>query len=469
MIGVITKGSCFSGCVEYVLALKEENKEARLLYSEGLLTDTPKDIVDGFECQRHLNSRVQHWCGHISLSYSPEDSARLSDEAMVKLALEYMEKMGIKNTQFIIARHLDKEHPHCHIVYNRVDNNGKCVSDSYEYYRSNAICKELKKKYGLTFGENKDKVKVDRLKGRSKTRQEIYLAIQAAKRTAKDWTSFQRELAQKGISVRKKFRRGTTEVEGLSYIKDGQKFKASQVDRDGKCSYKVICNALDRNKNSQAQPSASAPRPMQQQPKQTPSTAVKIIEAGADIAESLGNAVGGLFQVGPAYDQDEEAFIREMNRRKKEKKRQKFVTLNEEKMKTDFENSPENFLQNIAEDLSAINGTCTEIKESQLSCATFIWQEARIEQARISDIKYHYILMHGGVNSEGLDSIQSWFRDPERVKQIEDEVKAYEDRVQVIALALAKQETARALDQKQRLEEKINELNSKTNPKSNRK
>lgn len=320
MIGGITKGSCFSGCVEYVLALKEENKEARLLYSEGLLTDSPKDIVDGFECQRHLNSRVQHWCGHISLSYSPEDSARLSDEAMVKLALEYMEKMGIKDTQFIIARHLDKEHPHCHIVYNRVDNDGKCVSDSYEYYRSNAICKELKKKYGLTFGENKDKVKVDRLKGRSKTRQEVYLAVQAAKRKAKDWTSFQSELAQKGISVRKKFRRGTTDVEGLSFIKNGQKFKASQIDRDGRCSYAIISKALERNKNRQSQPTASAPKQMQSQPKQEPGVIGKAIEAGADIAENLGNAIGGLFQVGPAYDPEEEAFIREMNRRKKRKR-----------------------------------------------------------------------------------------------------------------------------------------------------
>ena len=226
-------------------------------------------------------------------------------------------------------------------------------------------------------------------------------------------------------------------------------------------------------------------------------------------------------------------------------------------MKENLENIPENILQNIADDLSSISGTCNEIKETQLNCATTddlnnmgtsvtsavtekvgemktsiedqtrtvgeiggnltttvndlkteitekidnftanppvqkvektiriaketwqvylslfisvftlmffgattIWQEARIEKARISDIKYHYILMNGGVNSEGLDSIQSWFRDPERVKQIESEVKAYEDRVQ---------ETARALDQKQRLEEKINELNSKTNPKSNRK
>lgn len=226
-------------------------------------------------------------------------------------------------------------------------------------------------------------------------------------------------------------------------------------------------------------------------------------------------------------------------------------------MEQNFENAPENFLQNIAEDLSTISGTCAEIKETQLNCATtddlgnmstsitsaviekvdtvkssvetqtttvkeigdnlttsvddlkteiaekidnftanppvqkiektiriakeswqvylamffsvftfilfgatFIWQESRIEQARISDIKYHYILMHGGVSSEGLDSIQSWFRDPERIKQIESEVKAYEDRVH---------ETARALDQKQRLEQRINELNSKTNPKSNRK
>lgn len=41
------------------------------------------------------------------------------------------------------------------------------------------------------------------------------------------------------------------------------------------------------------------------------------------------------------------------------------------------------------------------------------------------DIKAPNILMHGGVSSEELDSIQSWFRDPERVKQIESEAKAY--------------------------------------------
>ena len=320
MIGGITKGSCFSGCVEYALALKEKNKEARLLYSEGLLTDTPKDIIDGFECQRHLNSRFKHWCGHISLSYSPKDAERMSDDFMVKLALEYMDKMGIKNTQFIIVRHLDKEHPHCHIVYNRVDNDGKCVSDSFEYYRNNEICDAMKQKYSLTYGENKDNVKTQSLKGRPKTHQEIYLAVQAAKKSAKDWITFQRELARKGITVRKKFRRGSTEIDGLSYFKDGQKFKASQVDRNGICSYDIICKALDRNKKRQSQPASPLPKPMRQQPKQEPSAVGKVLEAGADIVEGLGTALGGLFQVGPAYDPEEEAFINEMKRRQKRKR-----------------------------------------------------------------------------------------------------------------------------------------------------
>lgn len=80
-----------------------------------------------------------------------------------------------------------------------------------------------------------------------------------------------------------------------------------------------------------------------------------------------------------------------------------------------------------------------------------LWQEARIEQCRQSDIKYHFIQMYGGLNSVGLDSLESWFKRPEMVKQIERDVREYEKRVQ---------ETARTLQQKERLEQKLNELNS---------
>lgn len=319
MIGNITKGTDFRGCVEYALALKEKDKEARLLDSEGVLADSAKSIVNGFECQKCLNLRVQNCVGHISLSYSPDDSARLSDEAMTDFAHEYMELMGIRDTQYIIVRHLDKEHPHCHIVYNRVNNDGKCISDSHDYDRNKDICRELKLRYGLTFGSGKDNIKTHRLKGQDKTRQEIYLAVRDAKKTAKDWLSFQRELAKSGVSVKKKFRRGSDEVQGLSFLKDGRKFKASEVDKKGKCSYKAICAALESNKRGVAPTPATSPRIVNKPEPAKSSTIAKAMETDAEIAGSVGNAIGGLFQVGPGYDAQEEEFYRSMQRKKRKR------------------------------------------------------------------------------------------------------------------------------------------------------
>lgn len=93
---------------------------------------------------------------------------------------------------------------------------------------------------------------------------------------------------------------------------------------------------------------------------------------------------------------------------------------------------------------------CTVVSAILFAVLLF-WQEGRIEQCRTSDIKYRFIQMYNGVNSEGLDSIESWFQNPEMIEQIENEVREYQKRVE---------ETAHALQQKHRLEEKLNELNA---------
>lgn len=93
---------------------------------------------------------------------------------------------------------------------------------------------------------------------------------------------------------------------------------------------------------------------------------------------------------------------------------------------------------------------CT-VASAILFATILLWQEGRIEQCRTSDIKYRFIQMYNGVNSEGLDSIESWFQNPAMIEQIENEVREYQKRVD---------ETARALHQKHRLEEKLNELNA---------
>lgn len=99
---------------------------------------------------------------------------------MAEIAQEYMEKMGIRDTQYILVRHSDRDHPHCHLVYNRIDNNGRTIPDKNDRYRNAKVCKELTAKYGLHFAAGKEHVNVERLREPDKTKYEIYYAIKAA-------------------------------------------------------------------------------------------------------------------------------------------------------------------------------------------------------------------------------------------------------------------------------------------------
>lgn len=176
MIAKIMKGSGFKGVINYIL---DPKKGTELIDSSGVRTESINHIVQSFIDQTELNPQVSKVVGHISLSFSAQDSPKLSNEWMTKVAREYMEKMGIKDTQYIIGRHFDKEHPHVHIAFNRIDNNGKTISDRNDRFRSEKICKELTAKYGLYFADGKENVKEHRLKEPDKTKYEIYQALKA--------------------------------------------------------------------------------------------------------------------------------------------------------------------------------------------------------------------------------------------------------------------------------------------------
>lgn len=184
MIGKQTKGTSFSGCVRYVL--KEE--KSKLLEAVGV-NGSPEQMAEQFELQALLNDKVKNIVGHTSLNFSPEDGECLkSDDAlMLQIAHDYMKLMGIENTQYIIARHIDREHPHCHIVFNRVDNDGKTISDKNDFRRNEKVCKMLTAKYRLHFANGKDHIKEERLRPYDKAKHEIYKALKEELPTAHSW------------------------------------------------------------------------------------------------------------------------------------------------------------------------------------------------------------------------------------------------------------------------------------------
>ncbi|VTY03164.1 Relaxase/Mobilisation nuclease domain protein [Prevotella melaninogenica] len=242
MIAKIMKGSGFKGVINYIL---DPKKGTELIDSLGVRTDGINHIVQSFIDQTELNPRVSKVVGHISLSFSVQDSPKLNNEWMAQIAREYMEKMGIKDTQYIIDRHFDKEHPHIHIAFNRIDNNGKTISDRNDRFRSEKICKELTAKYGLYFAGGKENVKEHRLKEPDKTKYEIYQTLKAEIARCRDWKALLAHLKKQDIDVRFKYKSNSQEVQGIIFEKNGYHFNGSKVDRS--FSYSKIDFALQQN------------------------------------------------------------------------------------------------------------------------------------------------------------------------------------------------------------------------------
>ena len=242
MIGKQTKGTSFSGCVRYVL----NEEKSKLLEAVGV-DGTPEQMAEQFELQALLNNKVNNIVEHTSLNFSPEDGERLkSDDAlMLQIAHDYMKLMGIENTQYIIARHIDREHPHCHIVFNRVDNEGKTISDKNDFRRNEKACKMLTAKYRLHFANGKDRIKEERLRPYNRAKHEIYKALKEELPTAQNWEELKDALADRDIDMKFKVSRTTREILGVKFKYNGFSFSGSKVSRE--FSYLNMNNRLEQN------------------------------------------------------------------------------------------------------------------------------------------------------------------------------------------------------------------------------
>ena len=309
MIAKITKGSSFRGVVNYIL---DKEKDAKILVCDGLFAENRDTIAMSFEAQSRTNPKVTKPIGHISLAFSKEDEHRLTDRAMAGIALEYLKEMGITDTQILIVRHFDKEHPHVHIAFNRISNDGRTISDRNERIRSTRICKELTRKYNLHFASDKERVKQHRLKEPDKTRYGLYSILKSEVSRCGNWNMLTANLKKQGVEMRFKYKGKSDEVQGVVFTMNGYSFSGSKIDR--RFSYSKIDASLERNRHTER---------MEMPP------SLRHEELPTFQPESRGNddlysGSIGLFMPDNTDGQDEEnRFEEELKRRNKKKKQRK--------------------------------------------------------------------------------------------------------------------------------------------------
>lgn len=141
------KGKGFKGALSYNLAKVEKNK-ATILASTFSKENDIKAILKEVNLVRMQRPNLAKYFYHTSLNFPVNES--LKDEQMKTIAGDYLKEMGFGDNQHIIFRHFDAEHPHLHILVNRIGYDNSLVSDSNDYQRSEAVLRQLERKYGLT-------------------------------------------------------------------------------------------------------------------------------------------------------------------------------------------------------------------------------------------------------------------------------------------------------------------------------
>ena len=235
MIGNITKGNGFYGCVAYVLG-----KENAQLINSNMASTTPTDLAWEFRRFAQLNQRVEKPVLHLSLSPAPDD--RILDEwELCMIAQDLLEGLELSNNQFILVQHNDAEYdgeirPHVHLVINRVSHNGKCNDDYLDYYRTEKLLRQIEKNYDLI--PQPSSWEVDKKKAYPKhfetaekglnVVEKLQNAIEEAAYDKPEMPVFVARLFRDNIQVNCKFTR-TGKLKGISYCIDGEAFKGGDL------------------------------------------------------------------------------------------------------------------------------------------------------------------------------------------------------------------------------------------------
>lgn len=151
MIAKISSTENLGGALGYNFK-KVERGEASVLLATELYQDREgrykmEDVLADMEALIPKKCRTKKTVFHCSLNPHPDE--KLSDEALMQIAKEYMEALGYGKQPYIVFKHNDIAREHIHIVSLRVDSEGKKINDRFEKRRSKQITDALERKYNL--------------------------------------------------------------------------------------------------------------------------------------------------------------------------------------------------------------------------------------------------------------------------------------------------------------------------------
>ena len=203
MIAKTTIGRSFKGCCSYNLQ-KVDMGKGQILMSQGVRDYDQAAMVADFVRQAKMNPELSRSVWHTSISFDPQDNARLltSPQLMHQVAGDYLQGMGLDGSQYVVVEHQDTDHRHLHIIANRVRNDGKTVSDGLNYQRQTKLMRQIETKYNLTpLIEEQQRQRLENVPERDRSRLTIRDQVRTCLSRSTNSKELQAELARHSIRM----------------------------------------------------------------------------------------------------------------------------------------------------------------------------------------------------------------------------------------------------------------------------
>ena len=237
MIAKSNLGKSIKGAVEYVLDVKHEGEKAEVLSTNRVSPFSARSAIQDFHLERGKRPDVKNVMMHVTLSFSKED--RVDDQRLAELSEKFIERMGWKDHQYMIVKHNDTNHPHTHLLVNRVGPDGQLLED-YRY-KTKVVreAKSMELDYGLTVASDRKVSKVAKMKSpdHHAAKEKIATAIDDLHRMKKinSMKDFVIYMESQGIQV-------MVRDKGILFDIEGIKLKGSQIGRN--YTFSAICTRL---------------------------------------------------------------------------------------------------------------------------------------------------------------------------------------------------------------------------------
>lgn len=143
MIGVSSSNKSFRVLARYLVEGRAEEAENRVAWvaSRNLPTDDPELAARIMRATAAQNVRVKEPVYHVALSFDPGDV--VDRAAMERVADRVVETLGLQEHQVLIVAHADRDHPHVHLLINRVHpETGKVWSRWQDYPAIQRVLRE---------------------------------------------------------------------------------------------------------------------------------------------------------------------------------------------------------------------------------------------------------------------------------------------------------------------------------------